>query len=75
MKKLDGKTALCRLKSRTTIVSWVVSQWDLSIPFPASRFDNQLAQFETQMTSTGIKIFNIIKLMYFQQYKKKKISF
>ncbi|XP_058801615.1 uncharacterized protein LOC131670218 [Phymastichus coffea] len=68
-RKLDGQAALCRLKSRTTIISYLVSQWDLSVPFPATRLHDQSARFASTMTSTDATITGFIRSYKFYMSK------
>lgn len=63
---MDGKVALCRLRTRKTLISQAVEEWDLTIPFPAARFDEQLSHVESLISSIGKKN---------EKKKEKKIGF
>ncbi|XP_003424047.2 putative WEB family protein At1g65010, chloroplastic isoform X2 [Nasonia vitripennis] len=64
-KTIEGKSALCRLKSRKSIISETIAQWDMTVPYSASRFEEHSNQINSIISSTDATVTSFIKSYQF----------
>ncbi|XP_023246182.1 uncharacterized protein LOC106642290 [Copidosoma floridanum] len=51
LRSMEGTAALCRLKSRKTVISETIGQWVVSVPYPESRLLQQSEQLDVVISS------------------------
>jgi hypothetical protein len=64
LKSMEGKAAFLRLKTRKSIITETVANWDLTFPFSMVRLEKQSQQLDSAILSIGnkqIKLFHILK--------------